>query len=742
MMTKLVAGSLVTGGRSSPWGRVHITCSHRRLRGGASGDTRIKAPLSTSSSSSRFPYYESKGNNEEDANAIEDDRLPLYRSQKYLPSLPLPEITDTVAPFLSSAIPLCPTWDQVAKVGKAAEDFPKQAEALQARLRAHADARKNTSWLQEWWNEGYLKDRNSNVINVSYFFRLVDNDEELEEGDRNTSDSTKEPAAIQQQRNDGKGLERAAAILQGVATYAERILNGSRPPDTLASSKDKAPVALCSSQYKYLFHACRIPGADQDTYRLYNLEKDKTPLQRQCPHTHAIVAVGGQFYSIPLRDVEGSLLPHVILKSMLEECVQLSERTQSTSSVVSVPHLGWLTTQNRDDWFKDYSALNNASSEMSDALHVLQSGLVVLCLDDDPPANEDQERAMALKLFHGNGESSRWYDKSIQLVVTRRGGKLGLIGEHSMADGMVAVKLCQYLRNLTYDGSEFASQRGGSSGKYRPTPVFEKAFVSLDDSYKAQLGFRIEHARAKHWEQIRKHELSVLTYTRYGGATMKHRFNVSPDAFIQNAIQLASYRYHGEETVATYESTQTRRFRHGRTEVTRTVAPATQTFAVSVDYEEDMDDPERLDLFQLACQYHMENTRRALKGFGVDRHLFGLEQCLRKRDKVPDLFRQPVYTYAKEWRLSTSTLPDTAPGFGPVVENGLGIGYDIQQNHIIFTITCITGGNDAELMKFEITKALDDILELLPDEKRFRRKQQAGDESNEDEDTDMPRSKL
>jgi len=52
---------------------------------------------------------------------------------------------------------------------------------------------------------------------------------------------------------------------------------------------------------------------------------------------------------------------------------------------------------------------------------------------------------------------------------------------------------------------------------------------------------------------------------------------VSPDSFIQQALQLAWYRDQGYVT-ATYESASTRGFLHGRTETIRSVTTDSRVF--------------------------------------------------------------------------------------------------------------------------------------------------------------------
>jgi carnitine O-acetyltransferase len=63
------------------------------------------------------------------------------------------------------------------------------------------------------------------------------------------------------------------------------------------------------------------------------------------------------------------------------------------------------------------------------------------------------------------------------------------------------------------------------------------------------------------------HELCVLHYDAYGKDFIK-QFKLSPDAWAQLVKQLAFYKFKGRPGV-TYESAQTRKFQHGRTEVIR-----------------------------------------------------------------------------------------------------------------------------------------------------------------------------
>lgn len=62
-------------------------------------------------------------------------------------------------------------------------------------------------------------------------------------------------------------------------------------------------------------------------------------------------------------------------------------------------------------------------------------------------------------------------------------------------------------------------------------------------------------------------DLRILVHDAYGKGLMK-KCRLSPDAFIQMALQLAYYRDAGKFSL-TYEASMTRLFREGRTETVR-----------------------------------------------------------------------------------------------------------------------------------------------------------------------------
>lgn len=69
----------------------------------------------------------------------------------------------------------------------------------------------------------------------------------------------------------------------------------------------------------------------------------------------------------------------------------------------------------------------------------------------------------------------------------------------------------------------------------------------------------------------------MVSCIRYKHALTNKSARVSPDSFIQQALQLAWYKDQGYVS-ATYESASTRGFLHGRTETIRSVTADSRTF--------------------------------------------------------------------------------------------------------------------------------------------------------------------
>lgn len=103
-------------------------------------------------------------------------------------------------------------------------------------------------------------------------------------------------------------------------------------------------------------------------------------------------------------------------------------------------------------------------------------------------------------------------------------------------------------------------------------------------------------------------------------------------------------------------------------------------------------------------------------GQGFDRHLFSLRILAESTGKVPEIFQDPAYKQINHNILSTSTLSSPAlmlGGFGPVVRNGFGVGYGIQDDWLGCNVTSYPPNTDVRGFLECVRRSLEDIYSVL-----------------------------
>lgn len=199
----------------------------------------------------------------------------------------------------------------------------------------------------------------------------------------------------------------------------------------------------------------------------------------------------------------------------------------------------------------------------------------------------------------------------------------------------------------------------------------------------------IQSAESSFDDLISKHDLTVLSYQSYGKNLIK-KFKCSPDGFTQMVIQLAYYKMFGTSR-PTYESAQTRKFQRGRTETARTVTTESVAFVKAME-DPHVSNQSKIAAFRAALKTQGAYMADAVNGHGVDRHFFGLKNCIKAGEEKPELFTQPVHAYSSHWYLSTSQLSSEhfdGYGWGQVVNDGFGCAYMIKGNALQFNVASV-----------------------------------------------------
>lgn len=597
---------------------------------------------------------------------LEIPSQPLYHHQQSLPRLPVPALEDTVALYLQTVAPLA-TPAELARTKQLAAAFVAPGglgQELQARLQQRAQERCESSYLAEWWNKGgYLQVRDPVVFNVSYFFHFAD-------------------AVDAAQRSQ---VGRAAALLRATMAFRAQVVDGSLAPERLGPQQ----TPLCATAYKYMFNACRVPRREQDTYRIYDPRA----------HNHAVVLRHHKFFRLDLVDAA----THTVL-SFEQLCHQVQRIVDGAGAKESA--VGALTSQDRDAWADARDELLRTGNEA--ALREIESAVVVVNLDDTAPVGRTE---VAAALWHGDGRN-RFYDKCIQLVVFAN-GKAGLMGEHSMLDGMPMARYADFMISRLHKSQIDMGTRGATTAQLAALPWPRQVLFQFSPATLAH----IAQAERVFDQTVADHDLFVESFYGYGKHAIKS-FGQSPDAFVQMAIQLA-YRKLVGVNAATYEASQTRLFLHGRTETTRSCSAESAAFVdAMVDASGAVSAVHKRALLATATAAHVQYMKRAAQSCGVDRHLLGLRLLVRAGEHAPFL-DDPVMARSRYWLVSTSHLTNElfdGWGWGEVVPEGLGIAYSIKNQSVQFNIACRrqASGRWAPRMGHLLEEALVEMQALFP----------------------------
>lgn len=227
--------------------------------------------------------------------------------------------------------------------------------------------------------------------------------------------------------------------------------------------------------------------------------------------------------------------------------------------------------------------------------------------------------------------------------------------------------------------------RHRASSTESSTGYFDHNPRKIEWNMTEEVGLGVRFAETRLSDLILQNEIKVLEFHDYGKNFITD-MKMSPDAFVQMAIQAAYYGLYGK-CESTYEPAMTKTFLHGRTEAIRSVTSQSLNFVENF-FSTNASAPDKLDALRSALKAHTNITRECSKGQGQDRHLYALEcvwDRLYKGEKKPQIFTDAGWKTLNNTVISTSNCGNPALrlfGFGPVVSNGFGIGYIIKEDRI------------------------------------------------------------
>ncbi|XP_072229350.1 choline O-acetyltransferase-like [Leuresthes tenuis] len=587
-----------------------------------------------------------------------------------LPKVPVPPLKQTLDTYLRCTQHLVKE-EQFKKTKAIVEKFGAPGgvgEVLQQKLLERRD--KTTNWVYDYWLEDmYLNNRLALPVNSS-------------------------PAMVfpkQAFRDQKDALRFAARLIRGVLEYKALIDERALPVDFARGQLAGTP--LCMEQYYRLFSSYRYPGLKTDILKVQMDGISSAP-------EHIIVACKNQFFVLDVV-ANSKQLNEMEIFHQLDKIMKMSENTKERH-----PPFGILTSDGRTEWAQAREALTKDSINR-DSLALIESCVCVVCLDE-PCGLQPSDTNRALMMLHGGGRekngANRWYDKSMQFVVGMD-GICGVVCDHSPFEGIVLVQCSEYLMKYI-TGSPSKTVRSSS---LRDLPHPRRLLWKCNPHIQGLL----EASGDRLLRLVNNLDMDVYKFTHYGKEFIKKQ-KMSPDAFIQVALQLAFYKCRGR-LVSTYESASIRRFQEGRVDNIRSATAETLAFAKSMVAENAFSDSEKIKRLRDAITAQTNYTIAAITGMAIDNHLLGLLRISKElKMEKPEIFCDETYASSNHFILSTSQVPTTVEMFccyGPVVPNGYGACYNPQSDHIIFCVSSFWENTETSSAVF--VKALNEgLLEI------------------------------
>ncbi|XP_063053606.1 carnitine O-palmitoyltransferase 1, liver isoform isoform X2 [Engraulis encrasicolus] len=604
----------------------------------------------------------------------------LYSFQSALPRLPVPAVKDTMQRYLESVRPLMDD-EQYSRMEGLAKDFERN---LGPRLQWYLKLKSwwTSNYVTDWWEEYiYLRGRGPIMVNSNYYamdFLYVF------------------PTHLQ--------AARAGNAIHAIMLYRRKLDRAQIKPIYLGR------VPLCSAQWERMFNTSRVPGQETDT------------IQHMAESKHIAVFHRGRFFKVYVFYDGRLLLPREIEQQMERILADKSEPQPGEHNLAA------LTAGERVPWAnardEHFSRGRNKQS-----LDAIEKAAFFVTLDDseqkyDTANPVESLDSYAKSLLHGKCYD-RWFDKSFNLIVFKN-GTMGLNAEHTWADAPIVGHLWECV--LSMDPVKLGyTEDGHCKGNLHPNlPGPQRLQWDITEECQNVISSSLGVATAL----ANDCDCHIIPFSDFGKGLIK-KCRISPDAFIQIALQLAHFRDKGKFCL-TYEASMTRLFREGRTETVRSCTVETCAFVRGMMRDETRE--ERLKLLKEAAEKHQNMYRLAMTGEGIDRHLFCLYLVSKYLGEESPFLKEVL---SEPWRLSTSQTPlqqvelfdlknhpeyvSSGGGFGPVADDGYGVSYIIVGEDLInFHISSKKSSPETDSHRFggNIKQAMLDILNLFQLDKK------------------------
>ncbi|XP_033833644.2 uncharacterized protein si:ch211-256m1.8 [Periophthalmus magnuspinnatus] len=373
-------------------------------------------------------------------------------------------------------------------------------------------------------------------------------------------------------------------------------------------------AAMERTQQSEAFSACRLPGTDQDQFKVYP------------DSLHAIVTCSAGVFPVD-----------ILWRPSPEEPMSACSFTHIYSQLAQVmaqpcagEHNGALTVcslsgLDRKTWAGIRQQILGQGGVAAEAMEVMESAVLALSLEERNAPTDLADILNAVRLGAEEGPCLRYYDKVTNLVVFRD-STAGMLFEHTGVDGMVACLVAKGIYDLS-ETVDFSRVHGDS-------PNLNGSVTSV---VPVSLTLPLEGVKYQP-SSNRKRTYPILSFDlpSYPDvlATLSGHRGLY-DAWITFSLQLSLRQTQGESASNHILVTPThmRHYKHGRCDPTYSLTSHSRRLIDAIASSMSPDNTvqctsELLQLFHVAFLEHKALIKNTKNGRGVGPHLAALRRSL------------------------------------------------------------------------------------------------------------------
>ncbi|WKY10583.1 hypothetical protein Q1695_002723 [Nippostrongylus brasiliensis] len=526
-------------------------------------------------------------------------RASFFSYQGLLPWMLPPAVKDTLKTYLETVRPLL-NDDEFEKITSQATDFQNTVAAeIQKKLWMKWLISRN--YLSDWWKEVVYMRHRSSLIHTNVACADV----------------------IYQTTTSNQAARAAFVTLNRQQFCRDIFVKNSMKPISMGG------IPLCTTQYSDYHRSLRVPRETSDV------------MIRLPDARHVAVYSKKCWYKVNIYHGKRMLRPAELQRS-LQQILDRNDEPQQGEELLSS-----LTAGPRDLWAR-IRRDKFAAGVNKESLSMIENALEIIFLDDGETGYDENDPSLYEREYKlaitGDGHKL-WCDKP-SVYTFLKNGRFISNAEHSVVDAMIYVHVREYAKYHEAFDAPYGPD-GNCVGEVQVAPKPERLRWQFDEETLDAINeaYTVSKGVADDFENAQ------VVFHDYGKDFMK-KIGVSPDAFLQMAIQMAYYKDQGKFEL-TYEPAVMRLYRDGRTETVRSCSTESCQFVNSM-LDDTKDDQTRLSLLRKACDRHQAYYRNAMAGQGVDRHLFSM-YIVSKYYSISSPFLDNVFSM--NYALSTSQTP-------------------------------------------------------------------------------------